>query len=128
MCGKKLGDSISDEYAQDIVQKFYDQYGARAKQAQKNEAVDWKALSHGLRACFQLEELYETGSIQFPLKSAEYLKEVKKGIWRYDAVSEALEEHLSKISELSEQSEYPSTVDAEFWNSWLLKELSTFFN
>lgn len=53
-------------------------YGDRADAALRNDGVDFKALSHALRATGQIEELFKTGSINYPLTFAQNLLSVKQ--------------------------------------------------
>ena len=43
-------------------------YGARAEETQRGEGIDFKTLSHALRALEQMEGLLQTSKIIFPLK------------------------------------------------------------
>lgn len=102
----------------------YQQYGARAEAARKNEGVDWKALSHALRACYQLFEVYDTGDLVFPLKEREFLKRVKAGECDFmTEVKPALEELVSGVQlrakELADSGALPLQPDRKFWDDWL---------
>ena len=61
-CGKMIQSTNKVKYTLDMVQKFYDTYGHRAIQAKNNEGVDWKAMSHALRAGVQIKEIFQTGA------------------------------------------------------------------
>ena len=127
ICGKKIQETVRVDYALDILEKFYNSYGARAKQAEKNEGIDWKAVSHAMRACYQLEELYSTGRIHFPLKYAWALKEIKAGKHDYKTVvAPNLESWIDTIEILSKKSNYPEKVDVKWWDRFLLREVQTF--
>jgi hypothetical protein len=65
--GSLLGCDFSYEISFDVQfvgirVKFYDDYGHRAKLASENKNVDWKAISHALRAAIQTKEILTTGS------------------------------------------------------------------
>src|SRR5262249_40153572 len=49
VCGRKMPFTSSLKSARDIAQRLVDEYGQRALQAERNEGVDWKALSHAVR-------------------------------------------------------------------------------
>jgi hypothetical protein len=49
VCGRKLPYSASLKTAHDIVKRLVDEYGHRALQAESQQGVDWKALSHAVR-------------------------------------------------------------------------------
>ncbi len=69
-CGKLLQDTIKVSYALDITNKFIDKYGERSKLAETNEGVDFKALSHAMRAAIQCKSILLNNDIVFPLKEA----------------------------------------------------------
>ena len=111
VCGKKFQETVKVEYVLNILKKFYDQYGERARLAQQNKGIDWKALSHALRAAAQMKELLLQNTITFPRPEAEYLKEVKKGRIEYKKVIEELEKLMSQCEELAVNSKLPEKVN-----------------
>jgi len=128
VCGKKLQETVTLRYLYDVIIKFYNAYGARAKLAEKNEGIDWKAVSHALRASMQLIELYTTGKIIFPLAQAQYLKDVKAGKLDYKKeVAPLLEELIKEVKLKAEQSNYPDKVDRKFWDNFIMEEVGFVF-
>lgn len=124
VCGKQIQETVRFDYLLDVIMKFYDSYGARAKQAEQNKGIDWKAVSHAIRAGFQLKALYRIGFITFPLPEAEYLKDVKAGKLDYKTeVAPVLEGIMKQVGELAEESDYPEKVDREYWDDFIIKEL-----
>ena len=124
ICGRKIGDTVSIEYARSIVEKFHNNYGERAKMAAKNEGIDWKAVSHAVRVAFQLQELLKDGTISFPLREAVFLKEVKQGEYSFkEMVSPLLDALMDEVEELAKESKLPKMADREFWDAFLLKEI-----
>jgi predicted nucleotidyltransferase len=75
------------EYITSIT-KSYESYGSRAKLAEINQGVDWKAVSHAIRASYQLEMLVDNGLIKFPFTGAkkQTLLDIKQGKrdWKTD--------------------------------------------
>lgn len=122
VCARKLMADTKLWYARECIQKFYDSYGERARQAERNEGIDWKAVSHAFRAGFQLKEIYETGDLKYPLKDAKYILEIKQGKYHYqnDNIAERLESLIIGIESLCNASKYPEKVDREFWDDWLV--------
>ena len=120
VCGKKMMASQKVSYIEGLT-NFVEQYGERARLAKENKGVDWRAISHAYRANFQLKEIYETGDLVYPLKEAEYLRDLKLGKHHYqnDGIGERLDELVSETEELVNKSSYPDSVDTEFWNNWL---------
>ena len=117
ICGKILQSTMSCIYAHDVLSKYYQSYGARAKQAQKSEGVDWKAISHAFRAAYQVKRILTEGHFSFPLPEAVFLKEVKLGNFEYPKVADKLEALIEEVSALSEVSTLPEKVDDDFCNN-----------
>ena len=120
VCGKKFLDRVTVYEVLDIISREYKKYGHRAQLAKKNEGIDWKAVSHALRAAEQLRQIYEDGDIVFPLSSAGFLRSVKNGERDFiSMVGPALEYKISEVERLAEESGYPEQVDRVFWMGWL---------
>jgi len=127
-CGKQLQNTVKVSYAKDMIQSFLDKYGDRARKAAKNEDVDWKAMSHAIRAALQLEEIYTTGDLKFPLKHAEYLKLVKQGKLDFKgSVLPTLEEGIERVEKLAEQSKYPDSVKSNYVNGITFNVLENYY-
>jgi len=119
--GKKYQDTNTVEYTLERVEKALAGYGARALLAEKNEGVDWKAVSHALRAGYQLRSILVNGSFSYPLEETEFLRNVKSGNCDYKTeVSDVLEALVEEIDELVLVSDLPSKVDVNHWNKWLI--------
>lgn len=114
VCGRKLQFTSTLKYALDIVQRLLDEYGHRALQAEQNEGVDWKALSHAVRVGRQAIELLQTGAFTFPLPNAAHILAIKKGELPYKAVSEEIEQLLLEVETAAEQSALPAEPDREW--------------
>lgn len=120
VCGKTLQETQSAENALKCLEKFYNEYGERAKQAEKNEGIDWKAVSHACRAAIQVRELFLRDTITFPLQNAKLLKEIKSGILSYsNFVAPYLEDLMTEVEELSKNSHLPEKVDTEYWDDFI---------
>lgn len=126
---KKYQSTNSVGYVIDQLSKMWDSYGHRAKQAEKNEGVDWKALSHALRAGFQAKDIYIFGDFKYPLADNDFLLAVKKGQLDYKTeVAPALESLVDEVDILASQSTLPDKVDRGYWGAWLLEMYSDHFN
>jgi hypothetical protein len=114
VCGKKFQETAKLSYVVPIMLNFLEQYGHRAKLAQENKGVDWKAMSHATRAAFQVLSLFTTGDITFPLPQANYLRAVKEG--KYDFTTKVLpllEAYMKMCEHASESTDLPEEVDRE---------------
>lgn len=119
--GKKYQSTNTLRYVHNALTKWYDSYGHRARLAEKNEGVDWKALSHALRAGYQVIDIFEQGDYEYPLRQNAYLQDVKEGKLDFTSnVQLELEVVTDRAMQLAELSTLPEEVDQEFWDEWLL--------
>ena len=79
VCNRKLSYSASIKSARDVIARLVDEYGHRALQAEQQQGVDWKALSHAVRVGTQALELLRTGQVTFPLPNAAHVLAIKLG-------------------------------------------------
>jgi predicted nucleotidyltransferase len=122
VCGRKFQSTAKVGYVYDVLKKVYDNYGERAKQAQRNEGIDWKAMSHAMRAAYEVEELLKYGIITFPLVQADFLVRIKKGEIKFQQVENLLELKIEEIEKLQETSDLPEEPYYEFIE-WLLEDI-----
>lgn len=122
ICGKQIQETVTARYAYDILSKFYQNYGHRAKQASENKGIDWKAMSHAIRAAVQVREILQFGSITFPLAGANYIRKVKQGEYDFQLVMPVLEHLMEEVDQLSATSTLPEKVDRKFWEDFLLRK------
>lgn len=121
VCSRKFHMSVKVGYARDIVNKFYENYGARAKQAANDEGIDWKAISHAFRAGYQIKELFSDKTITFPRPEAEFLKDIKYGRRKYVDIAPILEDLMDEVKVLKDSCDLPEKPDKEFWDNWLVQ-------
>jgi len=124
VCGKALQETCTVGYCLPVVEKYYKNYGARAQQAANDFGVDWKAVSHALRAAYQIKELLIFKTITFPRPEAEFLTEVKTGKWKYVQVAHLLDSLIDEVEELTKESNLPDKPDTEFWNDFLMNTVT----
>lgn len=117
--GRKFQYTITIAEMKKSVYKLWDEYGERARQAEANNGIDWKALSHALRGGMQLIQIYKDGDIVYPLPDSAFLKLVKAGGVPFATVQEKLEEVMGEVERLAAISTYPKEVDREFWNDFI---------
>ncbi len=121
VCGRKLQDTVTIDYAIDAIKLFYDKYGERARQAAENKGVDFKAVSHALRAAYQVREILINSNITFPLKQAAFLTDVKQGKLHYQKdVAPLLDNLMDQIEELAKESTLPKKVNRKFWDEFII--------
>ena len=121
VCGKKFQSTSKIDYIIPILEKFYSDYGERARLAKENKNIDWKSLSHAIRAALQTKEILTTMDLVFPLKDAKLLLDIKQGKLDYiTEVAPMLERLMDEIEELSKLSLLPEKVDRKFWDDFIV--------
>ena len=124
VCGKSFQESATIGYVIPILEKFYNDYGRRAKLAAENKNIDWKAVSHALRAAYQTKEILTENIINFPLRTADFLIKVKQGKLDYlSEVGPVLETLMEEVESLALFSNLPETVDRKFWDQFICDTL-----
>jgi hypothetical protein len=113
-CNRKAPFSTSLKDTRAIYGRLMDEYGARALAAERNEGVDWKALSHAVRVGGEALELMSTGWITFPLPNAAHVLSIKLGEVSYAAVAEEIEDLLERVEAAQATSILPETPDHAF--------------
>jgi hypothetical protein len=122
-CGKMITETVTIEYALDILNRILKGYGERAKLARDNSGIDWKAVSHAFRASYQIKEILTTGDLKYPLKEAPELLKIKLGQYHYlnDGIPEKIENLISEINSLIDSSKLPEKVDEKWFDDFLLE-------
>lgn len=101
------------KYVEKQLQERFDEYGKRALMAEKNEGVDWKALSHAVRVNSEAVELLTTQQITFPRPDAELLLKIKLGQLPYTEVADLIEKGLDDLKAAQEVSTLPDKPDLD---------------
>ena len=120
-CNRMVGFKNTLKEAAGIFTRIYENYGDRARKAENNEGIDWKALSHAVRVGNEAVELLKTGNIDFPLKNRAHILDIKLGWLKYDQVAEEIEQLLVEVEEASKVSVLRSEPDYE-WIDNLVEE------
>lgn len=128
ICGKKFQETVTIEYVKFWLIKFFNSYGERVKLAKENKNIDFKSLSHAVRAALQLIEIYTTNDLKYPLKEKQLLIDIKNG--KLDFVTEIsplITSLMNEVKFLSKNSDLPEMVDYKFWNNFILNILKEEF-
>lgn len=120
-CNRMVGFKNTVKEAATIFARIYEEYGKRARMAQDNQGIDWKALSHAVRVAHEAIELLESHEITFPLANAAHIREIKQGSLPYTAVAEEIEQLLGAVEAASEKSSLPHDVDHEFIDDLVIR-------
>lgn len=97
--GKGYGASVTVREMCARLQREFDKYGERVAQAEKNEGIDWKALSHAVRCLYQMLELLRTGFVRYPLEQAVFLREIKQGKLPWSEVEPLILRLLDEVNQ-----------------------------
>lgn len=124
---KQLHDTVTVEYAINMVQTMIDRYGERATKSMEAGGKCLKAMVHSFRISEELIELYRTGEIVYPMKKSDVFREIRDGALSFLQVSEMIEENFILIEELAKKSSYPTNVDENFVNEFLFGMLKKFY-
>ena len=97
------------------VDKLIEGYKERAKKANRNGGIDWKAVSHAYRVIFQLTELCKTGTITFPLSYALQIKKIKlcKYDYKLSLILDDIADNITIVESLLSASTLPERVDSD---------------
>lgn len=109
------------------IRALYDAHGARAKAAMSGNDVDWKALSHAVRALEQIKELAQTGSIHFPLKKAAEIMKIKKGEYSWPEVERIILEKLAEAEKARDNSPYAFECDMKLAEKTVLDAYNFYY-
>lgn len=121
-CNKKVPYTNSIKLAYELFARVYDEYGERARKAETNVGIDWKALSHAVRVAREAMELLETGHITFPLPYAAHILAIKTGSLTYDAVAAEIEALLESVEAVSTKSNLPDRPDEQYMEDLIKAE------
>ncbi len=119
---RKFQDTLTNKEFNAILVKLEENYGERARKAEANEGIDWKALSHACRGGLQLLEIYKTGDLVYPLQDAPFILDVKLGKHTFKTVQEFLEDIVVQVEHAAEQAAkngMQQKVDMSFWDDFL---------
>lgn len=88
---------------QEFCQRVHNQMnldGNRAREAMENRGLDFKAISHALRALDEMEELLLTGKIVFPLATRDKLRKIKNGEITWPELEKIILARLAEVGAL----------------------------
>ncbi len=124
ICGRKYQNTITINHFRECLQKTYNNYGERAKQAEKNEGIDWKALSHAVRVCCQGLEIFNKRTLTLPLSAEvkDLCLKIKKGEMKFYEVQTILEGLMDSLEKAQETTTLPSEIPQDFISNIILEK------
>jgi len=96
---------------QSALIKIKDEYGERVRVAQQGE-FDTKSVSHAFRICYQLQQIALEQDLNFPLKEAKFLREVKNKevVFQREELFAKLDETMNETKKMLALSPLPDKV------------------
>lgn len=125
---RKIPFHATVKYALDIFTRIFNEYGQRALQAERNEGIDWKALSHAVRVNSEAVELLKTEYITFPRPDKELLLKIKLGQLSYKEVATIIEQGLEELESVQKASILREAPDKQFSEDFLYNVYSDVVN
>lgn len=125
LCNRKIQSTVPIGKALETVSHLLDSYGNRALAAEKNEGVDWKAVSHAFRCALVVGKICnEPETFQYPLKGDDkkFILALKCGKLHFknDKVAESLQTLTDSARSLITTSKLPEAVDTKFWEDFIV--------
>jgi hypothetical protein len=121
VCNRKMPLTQTIKASHEVMRRIVEEYGHRARQAESNHGVDWKALSHAVRVGRQAIELLQTGFVTFPRPEAEHLVAIKTGQLAYQPVAEEIENLLDEVEAAAESSTLPEQADTDWIDNFVFE-------
>lgn len=125
ICNRKVQEHVTVKDTHKIYKHLFDEYGARALQAENNENVDWKALMHAVRVACEAYELLTTHHITYPRPEAALLLQIRKAELPYQQVADIIEEGLLNLEKAQAQSTLPAHPDTQWADDFIEDQYST---
>lgn len=117
--------TMFDEWLQGKMKEF----GHRALEAERNNGVDWKAMSHAVRACYQLKHMLVYGYMQLPLPEGERqtVLQIKKGELDFKDVELILSDCMQRVDRAKELSRLKDSINRDNIKSLTYSLMTTFW-
>ena len=116
VCDAKLGLNHKVSSHIKIIEDKMSVYGKRSLEAFKNDAVDYKALSHAVRISLEAQELLKDHKITLPLKpeDRDLVLAIKSGEMPKDEILALVEKSLVDLKAVEGKSDLPEAAEATF--------------
>lgn len=121
VCGKEYQIHLTVASFLGNMDVIIDSFGERVKLAQET-AVDWKAITHAFRVTYQCKQAVEEGTISFPCKEIQFLRDLRIG--KYDMVKDdidlRLDNLIKEVDDAVKSSNLPDEVDWEWCEKFIV--------
>jgi hypothetical protein len=109
------------------IKKQIEDYGYRAKNIEKY-GYETKFGSHLYRLLVEGIELVETNKIVFPLKQADYIRQIKQGKISFEELLKETGSLFTKFQELEKQNKFPTNPNTEEIEHLLITLIKKYLN
>jgi hypothetical protein len=123
VCGKILLESAAVDHYIPMLERFIENYGERARMAERSEGIDWKAMSHAIRAAMQVVYILRDGGFAYPLPESDLLRKVKNGQMPFPMVAAGLDAWMDEVEALAAKSTLPENVNVKTMEEWLCRKV-----
>ena len=111
LCGKRHVFGIGIPEFLERIGHELDRYGQRAADAESNSGIDWKAISHAVRAIRECTQLLSEGRITFPLACRDEIRRIKAGQASWEETEAIILQGLAELEELKASSPCAAATD-----------------
>lgn len=118
VCGVQHQFNLSIEKFKQRLQDKIDKEYTSQRTIDAADGNDWKALSHAIRILFEIKQLLEIQTIQFPVDPI--VKQIKLGQISREDIDNLFDNTFQDIMEQIKQNKLNWRYDEEFWNDFLL--------
>lgn len=122
VCGRELQATARLDYAYQTIWNIKEAYGERVRNA-KGGKVDWKSIAHAFRVALQAKEIVETGDLFYPLKDANYLRDMRLGKINFldNELDKKLDDLIAEVQIKMDASNLPDKVDQKWCDEFILE-------
>lgn len=120
VCEKKIPFKSSNAFALKVLKSLVDQYGLRTLETEGN-MYDQKAMYNAFRVAYEALELLVTGQITFPRPEADFLLQVRKGLFDYNYLQTKLDNLIIEIDNAMIKTQLRETPDLGFIDQLVVK-------
>lgn len=122
VCNRKVQEHVTVKEALKVYSHVFNEYGKRAREAETNTNVDWKACMHAVRVAKEAQELLKYHTITYPRPEAQLLLDIRQGLLDYTTVAKLIEDGLEDLENAQKISTLPEKPNRELANE-LIKEI-----
>ena len=108
-----------DKFKQRLQDKIDKEYTSQ-RTIEAVDGNDWKALSHAIRILFEIKQLLEIQTIQFPVDPI--VKQIKLGQISREDIDNLFDTTFQNIMEQIKQNPLDWKYDEDFWNNFILEQ------